>query len=59
MNWDGDGKNSSMEGESGIRWKFIIKLDDLDFTDNVALLSSSKEQIQEKNLVRLQDQEAT
>ena len=42
------GRTVSMEGEIGIRWKFIRKLDDLDFTDNVALLSSSKEQTQEK-----------
>lgn len=35
-------------GENGIRWKFKSKLIDLDFADDVALLSSTKQQIQEK-----------
>ena len=26
------------KGENCIRWKFITKLDDLDFTDEIALL---------------------
>ncbi|XP_022803941.1 uncharacterized protein LOC111341250 [Stylophora pistillata] len=43
-------------GENGIRWKFTSKLDDLDFADDIVLLSSTKEQIQEKT-IRL-DEEA-
>ena len=35
-------------GENGIRWKFTTKLDDLDFADDIALLFSTKQQIQEK-----------
>ncbi|KAJ8360365.1 hypothetical protein SKAU_G00168900 [Synaphobranchus kaupii] len=35
-------------GENGIRWKFTSKLDDLDFADDVVLLSSTKQQIQDK-----------
>jgi len=33
-------------GENGIRWKFTSKLDDLDFADDIALLSSTKHQMQ-------------
>ena len=36
------------KGENGIRWKFTSKLDDLDFADDIALLSSTKQQIQQK-----------
>ena len=36
------------QGENGIRWKLTSKLDDLDFADDVALLSSTKQQIQNK-----------
>ena len=35
-------------GKDGIRWKFTSKLDDLDFGDDVVLLSSTKHQIQDK-----------
>ena len=35
-------------GESGIRWKFASKLDDLDFADDVVLISSTKQQIQDE-----------
>ena len=35
-------------GENGIRWRFTTKLDDLDFADDVALLSSTKQHIQNK-----------
>ena len=35
-------------GENGIRWKLTSKLDDLDFADDIALLSASKQQIQDK-----------
>ena len=33
------------KGENGIRWNFMSKLDDLDFADDVALLSSNKQHI--------------
>ena len=36
------------KGENGIRWRLTTKLDDLDFADDVALLSSSRNQMQEK-----------
>ena len=36
------------EGENGIRWKLTSKLDDLDFADDIALLSSTKQQMQSK-----------
>ena len=36
------------KGENGIRWNFSSKLDDLDFADDVALLSSTKQHIQNK-----------
>ena len=40
-------------GENGIRWKlFTSKLDDLDFADEVVLISSTKQQIQDK-IVRM------
>ena len=35
-------------GKNGIRWKFTSKLDDLDFADDIVLLSSTKQQIQDK-----------
>ena len=35
-------------GENGIRWKLTSKLDDLDFADDIVLLSSPKQQIQDK-----------
>ena len=45
------------QGENGIRWKLTSKLDDLDFADDVALLSSTRQQIQSKT-TRM-DKEAT
>ena len=36
-------------GENEIRYKFSTKLDDLDNADDVALISSTKQQIQEKS----------
>ena len=36
-------------GETGIRWRFTSKLDDLDFADDLALLSSKREHIQTKS----------
>ena len=35
-------------GENGIRWRLTTRLNDLDFVDDVALLSSSRNQMQEK-----------
>ena len=36
------------KGKNSIRWRLTTKLDDLDFADDVALLSSSRNQMQEK-----------
>jgi len=41
-------RNSLQEGSTGIRWKFTTKLEDLDFADDIALLSSTKKHIQTK-----------
>ena len=35
-------------GGNGIRWRFTSKLDDLDFAEDIALISSTKQQIQNK-----------
>ena len=37
------------EGNTGIRWKFTKKLEDLDFAGDLALLSSTRRQLQLKN----------
>ena len=37
------------KGNTGIRWMFTEKLEDLDFTDDLALLSSTRRQLQLKN----------
>lgn len=42
-------------GKNGIRWKFTSKLDDLNFADDVVLISSTKQQIQDKT-VRIDDE---
>ncbi len=34
---------------TGIRWNFSTKLDDLDYADDIALLSSTKDQLQRKH----------
>ena len=34
--------------KSGIRWRFTFKVDDLDFADDIAQISSTNQQIQEK-----------
>ena len=41
-------KNSLQEGSTGIRWKFTTKLVDLDFADEIALLSWTKQHLQTK-----------
>ena len=37
------------EGSTGIRWRFTEKLEDLDFADDLTLLSSTRRQLQLKN----------
>ena len=40
---------ATVEGSNtGIRWKLCSKLDDVDFADDIALISSTREQIQQK-----------
>ena len=40
---------ATFEGSNtGIRWKMCSKLDELDFADGIALISSTREQIQQK-----------
>ncbi|VDP46221.1 unnamed protein product [Schistosoma margrebowiei] len=41
-------KTSTSEGKRGIQWTSRMQLDDLDFADDLALLSQSQQQIQEK-----------
>ena len=36
------------DGNNGIRWKLTLKLDDLDFVDDIVLLSSNRQQMQNK-----------
>ncbi|VDP44978.1 unnamed protein product [Schistosoma curassoni] len=41
-------KTSTSEGKCGIQWTSKMQLDDLDFTDDLALLSQTQQQMQEK-----------
>ncbi|VDP44613.1 unnamed protein product [Schistosoma mattheei] len=41
-------KASTSEGERGIQWTSKMQLDDLDFADDLALLSQTQQQMQEK-----------
>ncbi|VDP17601.1 unnamed protein product [Schistosoma margrebowiei] len=41
-------KTSIFEGKHGIQWTFRMKLDDLDLADDLALLSQTQQQMQEK-----------
>ena len=41
-------RNTLQEGNTGIRWKFNTKPEDLDFADDIALLSSTRQHIQTK-----------
>ena len=41
-------KTTTANNNTGIRWKMTTKLDDLDFTDGITLLSSSKDHMQNK-----------
>ena len=42
-------RKTLMEGNTGIRWWFTEKLEDLDFPDDLALLASTRRQIELKN----------
>ena len=46
MNWLM--RRTAGNGENGIRWRFPFKPDDLDFADDIALISSTKQQIRIK-----------
>ena len=48
-------KRTVGHGENSIRWKFTSKFDDLDFADNVMLISSTKQQIEGKT-ARMDDE---
>ncbi|VDP19333.1 unnamed protein product [Schistosoma margrebowiei] len=41
-------KTSKSEGKHGIQWTSSMHLDDLDFVDDMALLSQTQQQMQEK-----------
>ena len=41
-------RRTTAENNTGIRWKFTSKLEDLDFADDIALISSSRQHIQTK-----------
>ncbi|VDO54476.1 unnamed protein product [Schistosoma margrebowiei] len=41
-------KTSTSEGKHGIQWTSRMQLDDLDFADDLALLSQTQQQMQEK-----------
>jgi hypothetical protein len=41
-------RNLTTDNNTRIRWNFTTKLDDLDYADDIALLSSTKEQLQKK-----------
>ena len=41
-------KNSVQGKDTGIRWKFMSKVENLDFADDIALLCSNFNDIQDK-----------
>ncbi|XP_072025116.1 uncharacterized protein [Amphiura filiformis] len=41
-------KHATEGNNTGIRWKFMTKLEDLDFADDIALLSSTIQHMQDK-----------
>ncbi|VDO68059.1 unnamed protein product [Schistosoma curassoni] len=41
-------KTSTSEGKHGIQWTATMQLDGLDFTDDLAFLSHTQQQMQEK-----------
>ncbi|VDP61557.1 unnamed protein product [Schistosoma curassoni] len=44
-------KTSTSEGKHGIQWASRMQLDDLDFADDLALLSQTQQQMQKTNSV--------
>ena len=50
-------RRSMKNGKTGIRWNFHNKLDDLDFADDVALLSSTKQHIKMKTTKLVEESE--
>ena len=47
-------RRTTENGNTGIRWKFMSKLVDLDFADDIALLSATQQHAQVK-VTRLRD----
>ncbi|VDO96259.1 unnamed protein product [Schistosoma margrebowiei] len=43
-------KTSTSEGKHGIQWMTRMQLDDLNFADDLALLSQTKQQMQDKTI---------
>ena len=41
-------RKTTSVGRNGIRWNFMQQLDDLDFADDIALLSNTRSQMQSK-----------
>ena len=41
-------RRTTENGNTGIRWEFMSKLEDLDFADDIALLSSTQQHAQVK-----------
>ena len=50
---------SVKEEETGLRWKFTSKLEDLDFTDDVALISPTQRHVQLKTNRLAENAEST
>lgn len=48
-------RKTTEERDTGIRWKLTTKLEDLEFADNIALLSPTQQTMQRKT-IKLQDQ---
>ena len=44
-------KATTNNSNTGIRWNLTTKLEDLDYADDIALLSSNREQIQQKTIL--------
>ena len=47
------------EEETGLRWKFTSKLEDLDFADDVALICSTQRHVQSKTNRLVENAERT
>ena len=39
---------TTKQANTGIRWRFMDQLEDVDFADDIALISSSRHQMQKK-----------